>query len=95
MVLFALVFGLRRTFALIPSDLLILATSLGPLWYAGAGLIGILRGSFFLANSQAGIGLGQPGALASAGLIPVITLGVGVSVAITVTVLFVTLVEGD
>jgi multicomponent Na+:H+ antiporter subunit B len=95
MVVFSLVFGLRRTFALVPSDVLILATSLGPLWYAAVGLTGIFRGSSFLANSQAGISIGEPFALASGGLIPLITIGVGVSVAVTVTVLFVTLVEGD
>lgn len=95
MLLFALVFGLERTRQLIPQETLLLATSLGPLWYAGTGLLGILRGSNYLANAQAGVSLGTRGELLSAGLIPVITLGVGISVAITVTVLFITIVEGE
>jgi len=95
MVLFSLVFGLRATFAMVPENLLILLTSLGPLWYAVTGLVGVFRGVGFLANANAGIKLGTPGALLSAGLIPVITFGVGISVAITVTILFVILVEAD
>jgi len=95
MVLFSLVFGLRATFSMVPEGTLILMISLGPAWYALTGFVGLFRGAAFLANGNAGIGLGAAGTILSAGLIPVITLGVGVSVAITVTVLFVILVEAD
>jgi len=95
MILFSLVFGLRALFAMVPEQLLILMISLGPAWYALTGFVGLIRGANFLANGNAGIGLGSPGAMASSGIIPVITLGVGISVAITVTVLFVILTEAD
>jgi len=95
MVLFALVFGVRQAGELVGEQLLMLLTSLGPFWYAAAGLWGMARGGEFLAGSRAGAAIGQPGALLSAGLIPVITFGVGISVAITVVVLFLAIVEAD
>ncbi len=91
--LFSVIFGLRATFSIVPQSLLILLTSLGALWYACMGLYGIFTGHEFLANYNAGVSLGQPGALISSGIIPLITLGVGVSVAITVVVLYSMLVE--
>ena len=95
LVLFALVFGLKTTLRIVPESLLTVLTTLGPLWYAGTGLVGMALGHQFLANGQAGVALGNPGAVLSGGLIPVITLGVGVSVALTVVVLFISLVEED
>ncbi|MDP2872618.1 MAG: MnhB domain-containing protein [Bacillota bacterium] len=95
MVLFVLVFGIRAARRLIPEDTLIALTTLGPLWYAGTGLVGMALGHQFLANANAGLPLGNPGALLSGGLIPVITLGVGASVALTVAVLFLVIVEED
>lgn len=94
-VLFALVFGLRATLRIMPESLLTVLTTLGPLWYLGTGLVGIVLGHEFLANGRAGVPLGATGSVLSGGLIPVITLGVGVSVALTVVVLFVALVEED
>lgn len=91
--MFSVVFGLRATFSIVPQNLLIVLTSLGPLWYACCGLYGLFAGHEFLANSNAGVSMGQPGALVSSGIIPLITLGVGASVAITVVVLFSMLVE--
>lgn len=93
--LFSVVFGLRATFSIIPQNLLILLTSLGPLWYACVGLYGLFSGSNYLANANAGVSVGHPGALLSSGLIPLITMGVGASVAITVVVLFAMLVGGE
>lgn len=95
MVLHVLVFGLKAARRLIPEDTLIALTTLGPLWYAGTGLVGMFLGHQFLASANAGLPLGAPGALLSSGAIPVITLGVGASVALTVAVLFLVLVEED
>ena len=94
-VLFALVFGLKTTLRFIPEVPLTVLTTLGPTWYAATGLVGMSLGHQFLANGQAGVPLGNAGAVLSSGLIPVITLGVGISVALTVVVLFVALVEED
>ncbi len=93
--LFTVVFGIKATYSIVPQNLLIVLTSLGPLWYACVGLYGLFTGHEFLANANAGVSLGHPGALVSSGLIPLITIGVGVSVAITVVVLFAVLVEAD
>lgn len=95
LVLFALVFGLKATLRIVPEGLLTVLTTLGPLWYAGTGIIGMLLGHEFLANAQAGVPLGRAGSVLSSGLVPVITVGVGISVALTVVVLFVALVEED
>jgi multicomponent Na+:H+ antiporter subunit B len=95
MILFALVFGVRRVAGLVGDELLVLLTSLGPVWYAATGMVGLVRGHQFLANSRAGIPLGVPGEVLSSGLVPVITFGVGVSVAVTVVVLFISIVEAE
>jgi len=52
----------------------------------------ILCGSF-LANQSAGFLTGEPGSLLSAGMIPLITIGVGLKVASTFVTLFNRIIE--
>ena len=61
-----------------PEALLDLAESSGAAGYVAIGLLGLLTGGVFLANT---LPLGQPGTLLSAGMIPLINLAVGLEVA--------------
>jgi len=94
-VLYILVFGLDSCLNKVPHRLSSVMESLGTLWYAAVGLLGVLRGASFLMNKNAGIGLGTPGELFSSGLIMIITIGVGLKVASTMLSLFYTLIEED
>jgi multicomponent Na+:H+ antiporter subunit B len=61
-----------------PEALLDVAESTGAAGYVAVGLLGVAAGATFLANV---LPLGQPGALLSAGTIPLINLTVGLEVA--------------
>lgn len=95
LVLYILVFGLDTCLRKVPHRLSSVMESLGTLWYAAVGLVGVLRGATFLMNKSAGIALGTPGKLFSSGLILIITIGVGMKVASTMLSLFYTLIEED
>lgn len=95
LILYILVFGLDSCLRKVPHRLSSVMESMGTLWYAAVGLVGILRGANFLMNKGAGVGLGTPGQLFSSGLIVIITIGVGIKVASTMLSLFYTLVEED
>jgi multicomponent Na+:H+ antiporter subunit B len=67
-----------------PDALLDLAESSGAASYVAVGLLGLVAGGVFLANT---LPLGQPGTLLSAGMIPLINLAVGLEVAAGFTLL--------
>jgi multicomponent Na+:H+ antiporter subunit B len=67
--------------------------SLGILWYIALGLVGIYTSAYFLGNKAAGFYMGEAGQLLSAGIIPLLTIGIGVKVASTMITLFQKLVE--
>ena len=92
---FATVFGLERGSDKLPHRMTTMAESFGTLWYGAIGLVGILRGTSFLMNKQAGVLVGQAGDLFSGGLVFLITLGIGVKVASTMVTLFFALTEEE
>lgn len=61
-----------------PEVLIDLAESAGAAGYVAIGFLGVAAGATFLANV---LPLGQPGALISSGMIPLINLAVGLEVA--------------
>ena len=94
MLLFALAFNLEGGSKKISHDASTLLESGGALWFGILGLIGIILGSNYLSNADAGFPLGTAGNLFSSGLIFLATLAIGVKVASTVITLFYNLVEG-
>ena len=72
-----------------------LLESSGALMFVLIGLLGIAAGSTFLANAQAGIPLGQPGNLVSAGTIPYLNLAVGLKVGAGLSIIFNCLIKED
>lgn len=67
----------------------------GALGFLTIGIIGILAGGTFLANSQAGIYTGTPGELFSAGLMPLANLAVGIKVGTGLSIVFISLAKED
>ncbi|GAB6100298.1 Na(+)/H(+) antiporter subunit B [Halanaerocella petrolearia] len=70
-----------------------LLEKLGALGFVLAGLLGIIMGSQFLSNSQAGFNLGTPGKLMSAGIIPILNLLVGLKVGAGLSIIFIRLIK--
>lgn len=62
--------------------------SIGGFVFLAAGFVGIVVGTGFLSNASTGVSLGDAGRLASAGLVPVIGLGLGLKVMATLVTLF-------
>lgn len=93
MILYTLVLGRDKSLSKVPTKATSLFVSLGPLWYASLGFVGIISGTKFLMNKGAGVPLGTPGSLFSSGLIAIITVGVGMKVASTILSLFHILTE--
>ena len=88
---FATIYGIEKGKEKLPEKVLIWIESYGTLWYGAIGMIGIFKGTPFLANKAAGISLGSPDSLASGGLISLLGLGVGIRVASTMITLFFTM----
>ncbi|KAB3533567.1 MnhB domain-containing protein [Alkaliphilus serpentinus] len=95
MILFTLSFGLPMASRKIPHKVTSILETSGILWYIIIGLAGIYLGGKFLVNKEAGFFMGQAGELISAGIIPLLTLGIGIKVASTMITLFHTIIEED
>lgn len=92
-ILYTIVFGLDKGEKKLPHQISTLIESGGVAWYMIIGLIGLAVTGSYLANQSAGFYLGEAGALISAGMIPIITLGVGLKVASTMITLFNSIVK--
>lgn len=95
LILYTLVFGLgagKKKFSHRISEI---AESGGILVFIGIGIVGIVTTGVFLANQSAGFPLGEPGALLSAGMIPLLMIGIGIKVASTMVTLFHILIEEE
>jgi len=95
LILFTLVFGMapaKKKFSHRASEI---AESGGIMLFMAIGIIGMILTGKFLTNIEAGFPLGEPGMLLSAGIIPLLMIGIGIKVASTMISLFHLLVEGD
>jgi multicomponent Na+:H+ antiporter subunit B len=95
LILLTLVFGMKpakKKFSHRASEI---AESGGLILYVGIGFIGLILTGKFLTNIEAGFPIGTPGELLSAGMIPLLMIGIGIKVASTVITLFHILIEGD
>lgn len=93
LILYAITFGLKASMKMVPHKRSQWMESLGILWYIGLGLVGIFASGYFLGNKASGFYMGEAGQLLSAGIIPLLTIGIGVKVASTMITLFQKLVE--
>ena len=93
LILHAVTFGLKASKKKVPHLISQWLDSLGILWYIALGLVGLITIGSFLANKTAGFYMGEAGQLLSAGIIPLLTIGIGVKVASTMITLFQKLVE--
>ena len=93
LILHAVTFGLKASQKKVPYLVSKWLESLGILWYIALGLVGLITIGSFLANKTAGFYMGEAGQLLSAGIIPLLTIGIGVKVASTMITLFQKLVE--
>lgn len=93
LILYAVTFGLKASKKMVPHKRSQWMESLGILWYIALGLVGILTMDSFLGNKSAGFYMGEAGQLLSAGIIPLLTIGIGVKVASTMITLFQKIVE--
>ncbi len=94
-ILYTLSFGLKKASKKLPHKVSQVMESGGILWYMFVGLLGIIFGGSFLANKGAGFFMGEAGNLLSAGIIPLLTIGIGIKVASTMVTLFHTIIEED
>ncbi len=67
----------------------------GALLFLSIGVFGLIYGGSFLANSQAGVYLGNPGELLSGGLMPLSNLAVGAKVGTGLSIIFISLTRED
>lgn len=88
MVLFALSFNLEAGSKKISEENASLLESGGALVFVLAGVVALVLGANYLTNLEAGFPMGTPGRLFSAGVIPVITLGLGLKVTSSIVTLF-------
>jgi multicomponent Na+:H+ antiporter subunit B len=70
-----------------------LLEGIGAIGFILLGLLGIFAGSNFLASGQANFGLGNPGELISAGLIPYLNLMIGIKVGAGLATIFNSLIK--
>ena len=94
-VLYTLAYGLPRGHEKVPHRTAQKIETGGIFWYALVGLIGIGAGGSYLANKFSGFPMGQTGSLLSAGMIPLVTIGIGLKVCSTIITLFHTMIEED
>ena len=93
LILHAITFGLKASQKIMPHSLSQWFESMGILWYIALGLVGIVTVGSFLSNKSGGFLMGEAGQLLSAGIIPLLTIGIGIKVASTMITLFQKLVE--
>lgn len=93
LILYGITFGLKASKKMVPHAISQWLESLGILWYIVLGLVGLFAMGSFLGNKAAGFPMGEAGQLLSAGIIPLLTIGIGVKVASTMITLFQKLVE--
>jgi len=72
-----------------------LLEDIGAIGFILLGLLGIFTGSNFLANGKANFGLGNPGELISAGLIPYLNLMIGIKVGAGLATIFNSLIKEE
>jgi multicomponent Na+:H+ antiporter subunit B len=94
-ILYVLVFGLQGGKKLLTDRTSQLVETLGILWFWLLGWVGILGGSYYLANRSAGFRIGNVGDLFSSGMILLITIGLGLKVASTLASLFFKIAESE
>ncbi|APH04992.1 hydrogen gas-evolving membrane-bound hydrogenase subunit E [Bacillus weihaiensis] len=70
-----------------------LIEDIGVIGFIFLGLLGMWTGSHFLANGQAYFGLGNPGELVSAGIIPFLNVLIGIKVGAGLAIIFNSLVK--
>ncbi|MBE0700198.1 MAG: MnhB domain-containing protein [Acholeplasmataceae bacterium] len=95
LILYTLVFGLKEGKRKFSHRISEIAESGGIMIFIAVGLVGMVLGGRFLMNMEAGFPLGEPGKLLSAGMIPLLMIGVGIKVASTMVTLFHTLIEEE
>jgi len=92
-ILYTIVFGLKQGEKKLPHNVSLVIESGGVAWFVIIGLVGLYFTGSFLSNQSAGFLTGEPGSLLSAGMIPLITIGVGLKVASTFVSLFNKIIE--
>ena len=95
LILYTLVFGIKKGEEKFSHRASEFAESGGIFLYIFIGLIGLVFGGQFLTNLAAGFPAGSPGQLLSAGMIPILMIGIGIKVASTIITLFHVLVEEE
>jgi multicomponent Na+:H+ antiporter subunit B len=95
MVLYTLSFSAEAGMRKFPHSLSMKLESGGIWLYIFIGLIGIFTADSFLSNQQGGFYIGNAGDLISAGMIPILTVGIGIKVASTMITLFHTIIEEE
>ncbi|SET06738.1 multicomponent Na+:H+ antiporter subunit B [Natronincola peptidivorans] len=95
LILYTLAFGYKDAAKKMPHHVGAILESGAILWFLALGLIGIFAGGNFLTNRDAGFYMGNLSMLFNAGLIPLVTLGIGAKVASTMITLFHTIIEED
>ncbi len=93
LILYTLVFGAIKAKHKFSHKASEIAESGGILIFVTVGLIAIFVGMPFLTNLAAGFPAGSAGAILSAGMIPIIMIGIGIKVASTMITLFHKLIE--
>lgn len=95
MVLYTLTFSAKVAMKKFPHSVSMKLESGGIWLYIIIGLIGIVTADSFLSNRQGGFFIGQAGRLVSAGMIPILTVGIGIKVASTMITLFHTILKEE
>jgi len=95
LILYTLVFGVNKAKKKFSHRASEIAESGGIMIFIFVGLIGLFLAGRFLTNREAGFPLGEAGMILSAGMIPILMIGIGIKVASTMITLFHILIEEE
>jgi len=93
LILLGIVYGSRYAEGVVAKESRTVMESLGALAFLGLGCVGLFAGGGFLANLAGGYPRGTPGAIASAGVIPLLSLMVGIKIGAGLAAIFYAMVN--
>jgi len=93
LILLGIVYGTSYAEGVVTQNAKTITECLGALAFIGLGCLGLFTGGWFLANLEAGYPHGIPGALVSAGVIPLLSFVVGIKIGAGLSAIFYSMVN--
>lgn len=95
LILLGIVYGSLFAEQVVDATSRVVAECLGALAFLGLACLGLFTGEWFFSNLEAGYPRGTPGALASGGVIPLLSMAVGVKIGAGLAAIFYSMAKED